>query len=1184
MKYSKKSLNLKRLVLTQLQALILIFQLLLSPLANAQEQDKEPSELSALFKEATSDTGVRRQILRITEFADGLEAGTLPNLPTSEFDAFHLANQRLEVLESGGTIDVFDLSKLNVELPIVAFTNIEVQFDTKKEELIFNAIRNNETVARHVMSNIPINAIARDKEILSLIDPSGNLHALDMGYVTQQVFKSPIPVFQNLWEAPEELKTLKETEFSASYLTRGLEPPQEELLKNSKGLIPKDAQGEPLLTAGDLIVRVKTKEKERLVGIFPREIITQKIQEGSSVLQWLSLSVSPDGISPELTLEILRNLKERGLLDESENAQEQLNPLSRNALLALEKEQIELLSERLQANEKLSHRNFDTFTWEEWKTSFTRLQEKAKNEEVDLQTSWQELTEPLKAKDPFQKSRLGQLLQKRSLRILGAIAAGTLGAALISHEFPVEAIQTINWIYQNWVPSVLKDASYRIPLLKSMIALVSFWPISVLISKISGPILKKLSEKFSSNPKVSGYFKELYENWGHLSSWQKIVSVGMRFYAQLIYPYWNLVFKKILRQPNFIGTLEGGLNPFTRIKADSQIGKKIGLDRDQFLGINSPLQSKKEASENLRIQSELQSKVLEKNKKHQTLAWILATLAVHEESGIDPATLLSAASGGLPLKQLNQVLNDPELLKDWDLASEKIYKELKSIDVFKEQSELSELDPEEILNFYKLAKTIANQIKSETNHLKTLQWLAQRFKKGAISKARSLLGLGTSDHEFLKKIYANEFVSQQVQQEFTTDHLMVVGIIGLIGERADLSHPENLSADPNGLLWTSGPHLYDLVTNTFAHFFASGASLALVFQGRPQVVETLYEPLENRLYQSKDRQQGFVNGSLEWIKDVVNPLKADLGGIVVKRLSKRLTTIQAGLTLALTFRWAFGGQDPSVALRAWSLFFLAAPWFYGWVWDPIQRGNQMQGERLKEREERLKEARRKISYGLRGVQNETPPEASLKEGYQELFQLYEENNSLALKKLEQAIKKATEVNKLLLQEKDPLHPMDSIPTEKENLYYALLLRLTEALSSKDQKEINKSTSLLKTLLSQKQEVDLHELRKLTAPELLEFSVSNPPVYTRSHGLITWLTTWGGAIGSTILAIPLSVMTFQPDALSNTHIAEWAMISGLAYLGSYLALGKKPWEFYLSRIESLKEKFTKKSCRSLFAPF
>lgn len=263
--------------------------------------------------------------------------------------------------------------------------------------------------------------------------------------------------------------------------------------------------------------------------------------------------------------------------------------------------------------------------------------------------------------------------------------------------------------------------------------------------------------------------------------------------------------------------------------------------------------------------------------------------------------------------------------------------------------------------------------------------------------------------------------------------------------------------------------------------------MALVFQKVKPRVAANYAPIEDYRFESKPRQQGLWSATKDWMT-VFNPIKSDLGGIVIKRFAKRFTTMTAGITLMAILRVGIWDQPVEVAFMAWSFNFIAAQWFFGWIWDPVQRGNQMEGERLEETQEKLKVARRKINRG------------DLEEGRNELIVLYKNYNPQVLK--------------------------------------------------------------------------LFDLSKMSKNELLFISVDQPPVFTMANKWLSWITTWTAAVGSTVLAIPLSVILMDEKLLRAPETwYKWIPISIALYTASYFLSAKyatKYRDYWLA----LKAKWTK----------
>lgn len=1137
-----------------------------------------------------------------------IENNDLRSQPNQKFDLFRLANQRIEIYNGQATPTIYNLNDYQVELPTLAYTQLKLFYNDQANELIIEATRgaddqgkNGTLVARQIITNLKLKSWNTDEELVVLFDEEGKLSAIDKNYITEQAFKSPIPVFQNLWKMPAQVSAkLAELKIRTSFLTRGTNP---EILQNAnaESVIPVDHEQKPYLNAGDIYLEsMDASGKKTTVGVFSREVVYEKIIQDYKILSYMAALTNVQVETFEQVEGILKEIESNETKLKLAEYKEQMNPLFKQVLSQFRKDQIEGLLKRTGAIADASGRLFDPMSdTADWKKDFSQILESAQKSQGESETvkSAEEIE-----KDWFQYMQKAKVnadlipknatrLQKFTSTIKKALNLKTLGVifsissvAYLSlpflHDAGViqEQIKAISWFYQNAYPDILKDAVYRVPLLLSTFSLMAIWPVSVALSATAGKAFKQMSAKLgaSDNSKFAKTVRDLARQWGDLNNWQRINSLGMRIYAYLIYPYWRVLVDLVLRQKTFFTALENGINPFEKILKDSALGKKLGIENDTRIGLNPIFAGTQKIDQRSHINLQLQSALKEQKNQREQMAWTLATAVAAEKYQIDPATLMMMAEEKeISLASLESVFNSPDKKQKWKLLADEINKILADMGT---NSIVSDLTEAEMQDLYSKVSVVANKIMQLGKVQSKLRALNYEFKTRGKKALNALLMIGKSDFKFLKSIFTNEFVSKQVQQEFTIDHAMVVGIVAFYGDRANLAHPDQLAADPNGFLWTSRAHWYDVFLNTFAHFFISGASMALVFQKPKVKLSENYRPKENFVYAVADREQGFMSATYHWIKDVSNPIKADIGGVMIKRFFKRFTTFTAGLTMSVGLRTVLYSSQLGLAKAfllaksAWLFAFFAAQWFYGWIWDPVQRGNQLESERFAENMEKLKEAQFKLSRG-----NKT-------EGLSEMMALYIKENPMDLLAIQRQVLAAgpelipTSVKKI---------------TAQESIYFGLLINLSNALSAKNADEIARAKSTLTSYLSKENGQNIEELKQLSAENLLKFSVTNPPIYTSSNKVLSWLTTSIGAVGSTILAIPLSVTLTNNELMADPmYLLKWIGISLSAYGISYVLLSKnmaqKYVNFYQDKVKPFLDKIkpangasTKKiSCEAL----
>ncbi len=1030
----------------------------------------------------------------IQTFLSDLENGRVSEMPNQAFDIFNLADQKIEILGRDGFI-VFDMNHTQVDIPQVPFTSLTVKYDDQKKQLVLEGLRgtgndgsSGVVVARQIINNIDIQSFAKDAELIQIVDKAGRVHAIDMGFVATNAFKSPIPVFKNLWHGATSGLNIR-----TGFITRG----SQGLIIDESSLVPKDQSGGVRLTAGDLYIAEKSLVpglNDRVIAVLSRDVTYEAIIRGYRMLSFQSALVSPE-IQTRLNIEkAIQDLDQKILIEQARVNNGTENPLVKRILSTFNDQFRAHLTSSGTAVGKLSENQRDHFSQQEWHaTAAELLQANPSKSSDELERDWNKLISKYKPEEAVKSepraTTLARLRQKFSAKNSMKILASFLGASSIAYlAYPFvhdayiihEQIKVLNWAYENLYPPVLKDAVYRVPLLLSMASLAAIAVEAQAVSCLVGATLRSMADKVKDQTtRQAIYIKDLAKNWAPLDVWQRITTFGMRLYCWLILPYWRVSIEYILRQKTFFSAINNGLNPFQKILASSEMGRKLGLTENQRLGLNAVF-SNSQMQKDILANQQIQSALVDQNRKTESMAMVISAVLLGEKYGIDPVTIGQIVENS---EQLNlEWLDSPEKQKEWTRLTESLLRsmnDLKNGEVVIDDK-MSQL----IEKYYVSGRDLLEELNRMSPPRKKLADLKTKFAKMARRILISASNFAVADHEFLKKVFTDKFVSGQVKQEFTVDHMMVVAVVGLYGERADMEKPQYLSAEADGLLWTSKAHWFDIFYNTFIHFFIAGSQTALLFQKvKPQTAKN-YGPVENYIYESAERTQDFKSAAYQWAKDVLTPWKADLGGLMIKRFFKRFTTLTAGLTLLIILRWGVFQMPFEHAIVAWAFNFVAAYWFFGWIWDPVQRGNQMEGERIEEMNKRLNKARFNLMNG---------DEA---EGRKEIIALYGLEN----------------------------------------------------------KNVSKTVNLA----------------AFSKQDLLDITILNPPVYNKANPLLSWVTVWTAAVGSTALAIPLSVILMDPNLLMDASLFKyWLLYSTGMYAVSYAALSKKAWDFYFSRWEKAK---------------
>jgi hypothetical protein len=1201
---------------------ILIFQLSIGNVlaGSGDGSTHENSDLTATATSVYSDEVDRFFALDLlTNGADKLDDNTFYDQDPKNFDIFRTEGQKVEIYKNNEVATTYSLDDSRVGTPPIAFTNFTPRYNIKTRELIFEAKTGAKPdgtggtiIARHIIPDMDIVGLTYDRDILSMIDSRGRLHAIDMAIAIHVAFHKPLLVFQNLY-VPLKPINLSARDVRMEYVNAGVRPYASDADLEG-ALIPRDINGNVDLER-KLMVRYMDGNKEKLLGLFSNKKTEEKMKKGTAFAFALKDLITMD-------------LKGAQFFQENRNNFEQTAEMNANNIIATEEvlsplriidlDYLKALKNRQEFYNNPNRRSDKIPSVDEWRRRHAKIEATAKDpkklnaiaekakvlqetaatdehkkiyrdvyaqfladaeaqqrllQDGNLAKAWQVLEEPEITVNPFHKDATAKksintterASEWKIIGLVGGVLAAYLSGSFAGSLETTHQVQALSWLYEHMYPSVLKDADYRLPLSLSIAGWVAVWPATLAMSFTFQKALNIASSGLkNSNSWYAQYIRELHKTWSPLSDWQRIVSIGMRSYSYVIYPYLRVSIESLLRQKSFLSAYENKMNPFRIIRKDSELGQQIGLTKTQTLGFNNPFLGKKSLAQTTEQKIQIQSAIERQKIRTDSLAWLLATAVVAEKNQIDPATLTQISQGRADSAKLNEIFSKPENQRDWELLSSEIRKDLSTKNALTLNREIKDLSPDRIAEFYQSAQKAAELLKQRSDLKKNVALRWKRFKSIPLDLVNfMLLQNGQSDAKFLRGLITNKFVTGQIKQGFRNDHLMTDIIPSVYGERADLTHPEFLAADPNGFMYTSRAHNNDMAQNTTAHFFIAGASLALIYQKLRAEQETNYLPSEDFSLASDVREEGFGKGLKNWAGFGYNErenkpenmriwekpfhfmyhigTEVDPGGKIVKRVQKRFTTLQSGITLSILFRKYMGHQDFHTALSAWALMFLAGQWAYGWVWDPIQMGNNVIDQKFEASNTKFRDIKYNIAQGLKN--NDM---TSLEAGYSELAKLYEQQNPEALEKLKSLLNSS-------------LPDQSLTPIERE--YYGILAKLAKANATNNKIEFDQTIELLRRMIVEKQGYNKDDVAKLNAESLLEFSRSNPPIYTHPHKYLSGFFTWIGAVSSTALYIPLSIMLFSKDSLSADSLLNWLFVSAGLYGATYAVFGKKAWLAY-----------------------
>ncbi|MBP9680014.1 MAG: hypothetical protein KBD76_01305 [Bacteriovorax sp.] len=788
------------------------------------------------------------------------------------------------------------------------------------------------------------------------------------------------------------------------------------------------------------------------------------------------------------------------------------------------------------------------------------------------------------------------------------------GVSFIDGQFLDHAIALKFHIFQNWINQIMifgqlgTHPAYVKPLILGTLSMLAIMPMAALFSQMSVFILHnwsvalgKISEGETYRARIA---KVLSQNLGNtaqafkdLDFKQRIVTFATRPYTFLLLPLYVRVCD-LLRQPTMLA-FKAKVSPFRVIKADSDIGKAIGMsegDKSFRQGFNNPFLSKEKLSKMRDLQLKAIAESSNEALSARNQAFLLATLVISQERNIDPATLVALMKGDISYDQLTEIYNNEVLKKKWELVANSLYVDL--LGLMKNSSvKIDNLDVATLDMYYKKGQSVANLIEANSKIKIAARKLKNTFVLNLTSSGKALAEFSQENYQKLRKNVANKFVGNQTWSEFYQDHVIVSAMTSTIGERANLSNPPEVLAHGEGhFLWTTPSHGTDMFSNTFAHLISAGPKRMLIYQQVRPKAETGYLPLENILIESKIVPEKLHLGVYRWFKEVLNLPKSNLGAIYSKLFVAQMTTFQVGLIMTVAFRHLLGGQPLEQAFIAWLFFLLNAVPVFGWPWEFLGVGNSLEEDRIAERVALLKNAQNNISKALREKDDQ-----KLWRAYNDLSDLYAKTDGELKKEIKRVFSESKKFYEDIPKLESKIKDLIENNPEKRALILGIVVDINEANKTRNQVLIKERVALLERMIHEDMPVSsIEEKLKLhlqeNALKLADFSIQNPPMPLKANRAIAEFTTLIlGACLTTYLSISLSVDSFNPAKLTGLELLKSAGTYLTFIAVTYSLASTKGYNFFVKpvadKVKGLAEKAivrpavaVKGSCKDLMKNF
>ena len=637
-----------------------------------------------------------------------------------------------------------------------------------------------------------------------------------------------------------------------------------------------------------------------------------------------------------------------------------------------------------------------------------------------------------------------------------------------------------------------------------------------------------------------GPYLRLFNKSSELTEWKsmniptKVVSTGYKFVSKAIYPFWHYLAKAV-GQPHFFPALQKGLNPFRNIIPSSDIGEIAGVKKFTRLGVQFPQYNKD--SESFHQMRQLQNTAVAKKYRQETLAWLMAVIALTQSKGVDPVQAVIFGSNILDWKKVVEGYEDINSRIKIMWVMKHLLREIKKLGEIDMRKEIAELEPEMVVRYYKRTQELVADIESQSDrsrrwnwrvrYYKTMQFLKNRTVLGHVSSFQKIMLINEAVSSGLRENNPNQYQTQRVTREFVGDHIPVVLVPIMSTDRATLlfEHFEKTALNANGPFLSGGPHLQEVGMNTVAHFFIVSAQTGMVFGDKRAVIQKNYDSVNDN-YRPSEYYSEPVRGTQQPVKDYLKHAFLDylfktkgkpgsFGEITWSRYKARFLSLQMTLFLLTSLRWAVTDSTFTESFMGALFFHLAGWWLFGWPWEIIVGGSNLNKTRLEQNKERLRQLHLRLSRVSDGIV---------------------ENKESFFKEYETSLKEVLALYGFLTPSEEDLE----LKKRKEKQKDFFRTRLINSV-----REVNPALGNYLVDFDAEKEIPVSEdIKQIqdTARKLKNLLLESPPLHTEySHSADRILSYLFGGVLSTYLAVHwLSVLSFDKDYLNWGNIGLWTL--------------------------------------------
>lgn len=1179
------------------------------------------------------------------EFEEFQENSEKPG-PNRPKDSFRLVNQALEVWDQGsGSYKrrLFKDSSLGDPLIMADFLNLtdlratilaHNQFALIKEKSIRDSSgrRIRGASARHVFELQPEDGrvidVQFDREFLYVLTDKTKVFAVYMPLAKTGAFNHAIPLIHlttlpsSIGSDPTNLPKLKFAFRAHRPLpSYKLHPdavfPKDRLEENKRDQVFQDLPDDFPFVGSDLIIYRGSQKNTEILAILDSTVSLARVRYGLVIAGQMAAAAAGMPLLPEL--QQLEISQDNWSLVSSD-------PLLMAAFRNLGANYLDLVASRAQAESKIINPPVrDRFTSDEWRKTYEKFEQQALQElfsqrlygakppsghSIDLvigkgagQTASgtervrqllnkidqnyqisaqkQKLLQDIESgeldlylhefaqtqeNDP-RPSFLKRIFNKKNMnRLAASLSLGSAilfgGSYIDTGDYLLWALYLIQSAYE-WMPEALHKEGYTFPYLITAVAFLSMGvPILWVIGQITSNLLGGKRRGFD--------FKRAL---GWLATVQ---------FARLVKMFYITGIEAVLRNPTFITMLQRSMNPFRRIKADSELGRRLGLHEDMMPGLSIPGFGERWRAK-IQEKRRIIGKLYEEKLNARSIALLLSIFLVSHENKLDPATVFQLMKEGkLPIPQDEAERQAFE--KKWSETVTLLIDVFEGLASAKGFKSLSELQIEEFEAIYHQAKEIADELKYQKILNPEIVERQERWR--AIRRYITETSIpffaswGVKQSEILRNSLISQPLANESWRSTIIDYYFTTIQQAIVGGRADFSQPQMLYADPQGTLmlgFANPANVSDTVEQLAIHGIAVPSRNLIDFQTGTPLDEKRYTPMEHFQLPRNIEHQTWTEGIRKWLSGVFNLEQLTNFGEILWRsmYANRVKMIQSGVLFSVVPRIALAGQSIGEAFAAWSFVWFLAP-FFAFVWPFTVIGNTKLEIGTQENYEELKNAQALISQGLR-----LHDKKLLKRGLKQLSSYY----SSLPQELKAAVKEAEEVladpnfevTHWLAFERHLDKVLDlweaiQIRNSRVELFQksALHNQTEEAVFEEENQAIRNAAEALKSLYQEE------EPKAMSAEQLLVYSLQKPPFATvQNKWLQNAATFFVGVIPSTYIASFLFAYSYSEDMNWGTALPVAATAGVGTFLGIRYALQKG--------LQPLAQ-FTQKAMKIVVRPF